>query len=71
MSIVREFFKEVTGMLLADARLTVAILVLVSLVGGLTASGADAFVSGGMLLVGSLGILAATACRGVRSGAQG
>ena len=33
MSIVREFFKEVLGMFLADARLTVAILVLVSLAG--------------------------------------
>jgi hypothetical protein len=70
MNIVREFFKEVLGMFLADARLTVAILVLVSLAGILTAFEADPFVSGGMLLTGSLVILVATACRGVRGGAH-
>ena len=70
MSIVREFFKEVLGMFLADARLTVAILVLVSLAGILTAFEADPLVSGGMLLTGSLVILVTTSCRGIRGGAH-
>jgi hypothetical protein len=66
MSIVREFFKEVLGMFLADAWLTAAIIVLVSLAGALAAFDAEPLVSGGMLLVGSLVILVATACREVR-----
>ena len=66
MSITREFFKEVLGMFLADMRLTIAILVLVSLAGALAGLlHAAPLVCGGVLLVGSLAILVATTCHGV------
>jgi hypothetical protein len=70
MSIVREFFKAVLGMFFADARLTVAIFVLVSLSGALATFDAPPLVSGGMLLLGSLAILVTTAYRGVRDEAH-
>jgi hypothetical protein len=70
MNIVREFFKEVLGMFFADARITVAILVLVSLTAVLASFDANPLVSGGVLLTGSLAVLVATVFYGVKGGAR-
>jgi len=70
MTIVREFLKEILGMFFADARLTVAILLLVCAAGALAAFNAAPLVSGAALLLGALAILVGTVCLGVRGGAH-
>ena len=63
MSIVGEVFKELFAMFFADARLTVATLFLVAIVGGLVSGlEIEPFLAGGVLLLGCLGILVGAAC---------
>jgi hypothetical protein len=63
MSIVGDILQELVGMFLADARLTAAILLLVAIVAGLVAWRTEPLVAGGILLLGSLAILVASAGR--------
>jgi len=57
MSIMIDVLKELFAMFVADARLTLAILLLVAVVAGLVGSGMAPILGGGVLLMGSLGIL--------------
>lgn len=57
MTIIIEVLKELFAMFVADARLTLAILLLVATVAGLVGSGAGPVIGGGVLLFGSLAIL--------------
>ena len=67
MSIIGDVLKELLGMFLADARLTLATLSLVAIDAGLVAAlHVEPFVGGGLLLFGSLAILVEAASRGVR-----
>jgi hypothetical protein len=67
MSIIGDVLKELLGMFLADARLTLAILVLVAMVAGLVAAvPTEPFLGGGVLLLGSLAILVEAAGREAR-----
>jgi len=62
MNILGDVFKELLGMFIADARLTVATLVLVAIVGTLVfALRIDPTAAGSFLLFGSLAILVAAA----------
>jgi uncharacterized membrane protein (DUF4010 family) len=67
MSIIGDVFKELFAMFLADARLSLATLLLVMIVGGLVVGlQAEPLVAGGVLLLGCLGILVLTASREAR-----
>ena len=67
MTIIGDVLKELLGMFLADARLTLAILLLVAVVGGVVAaSGAGPLVAGGALLFGCLAIIVEAVCREAR-----
>ena len=67
MTLLRDIASELVGMFLADARLTGAILVLVSIVAGLIRSvGVEPLIGGGALLAGSLLILVEAAYREAR-----
>jgi hypothetical protein len=67
MSIVVEVAKELLGMFLADARLTVLILVLVALVAGLIfVLHVEPVLGGCVLVVGCLGILIEATVREAR-----
>jgi hypothetical protein len=57
MSIMIDVFKELFAMFVADARLTLAILLLVAVVAGLVGSGIAPVLGGAVLLIGSLAIL--------------
>jgi hypothetical protein len=57
MSIMIDVLKELFAMFVADARLTLAILLLVAVVAGFVGSGMAPILGGGVLLMGSLGIL--------------
>jgi uncharacterized membrane protein len=70
MNIAADVFKELLGMFLADARLAVAILLLVAIVGALVAVRVEPFLAGGVLLVGCLSILAGTVSREARGKAD-
>jgi hypothetical protein len=70
MSIIGDVFKELFAMFLADARLAVATLFLVAFVGGLVHLQVEPFLAGGVLLLGSLGILVGTASREARGRAH-
>lgn len=64
MSIIVEVAKELLGMFLADARLTTATLVLVTIVAGLVvALHLEPLVGGSVLLLGCLVILVEAAVR--------
>lgn len=64
MSLMGDVAKELLGMFLADARLTMAILLLVASLGGLVlAVQFEPLVAGGILLVGCLAILVEAALR--------
>ena len=67
MTLLREIARELVGMFLADARLTLAILTLVAIVAGLIlALGLDPLLGGGALLLGCHLILIETAFREAR-----
>jgi hypothetical protein len=67
MSIMFEVAKELLGMFLADARLTMATLALVAIVGGLViAMHADPLVGGSVLILGCLAILVEASVREAR-----
>jgi hypothetical protein len=66
MNIVVAVGKELLSMFLADARLAVAILLLVAAVGSLVSWRSQPFLGGSILLLGSLAILVGTACREAR-----
>ncbi len=67
MSLMGEVAQELLGMFLADARLTMAILLLVASLGGLViAVQLEPLVAGGILLVGCLAILVEAALRQAR-----
>jgi hypothetical protein len=71
MSILGNVFKELLGMFLADARLTLATLCLVAIIGGLVSGfGVGPFIAGGILLVGCLAILIEAASREARERGQ-
>jgi hypothetical protein len=70
MNIVRDVFGEFLGMFLADARLTLSILLLVAVVAVLAAASVTPLVSGAVLLLGSVAILVETVCRGARGGGR-
>lgn len=64
MTLLRDIARTLLGMFLTDARLTIAILALVTLVAGLILNlGVDPLVGGGVLLVGCLAILVEAAAR--------
>jgi hypothetical protein len=64
MSIIGDVCKELLGMFLADARLTIATLLLVAIVASLVvALGIEPLVGGGVLLLGCPAILVETAYR--------
>jgi len=64
VNLLRDIAKELLGMFLADARLTGAILLLIAVVAALTESHAvRPLIAGGLLLIGSLGILVMAAWR--------
>jgi hypothetical protein len=64
MTIVGDVCKELLGMFFADARLTLATLFLVAIVGGLiVALGVEPLAGGAVLLLGCLAILVGTASR--------
>lgn len=67
MTLLRDIAHELVGMFLSDARLSVAILVLVTVVAGLIVGvGVDPLIGGGALLAGSLLILVEAARREAR-----
>ena len=66
MSIIGDVSKELLGMFLADARLTIATLFLVAIVAGLIVAVRDPLFAGGVLIVGCLAIVAEAACREAR-----
>ena len=67
MTLFYEIARTLLGMFLADARLTIVILALVTLVAGLILNlGVDSLVAGGVLLVGCLVILVEAAVRETR-----
>jgi hypothetical protein len=67
MILLRDIARTLLGMFLADARLTIAILVLVTLVAGLILIlGVDSLVGGSVLLAGCLIILVEAAVRETR-----
>ena len=68
MSIIGDVFKELLGMFLADARLTLAILFLVAMVAGLVAAlPVEPFLGCGVLVFGSLAILVEAVGREARA----
>ena len=71
MSIIGDVFKELLGMFLADARLTLATLCLVAIIGGLVSGlRVDPLIAGGVLLLGCLAILVEAATREARERGQ-
>ena len=66
MSILMEVARELLGMFLADARLTVATLALVALAAGLIALQVAPLAAGALLLLGCLAILVEAAAREAR-----
>jgi hypothetical protein len=71
MNIIGEVLKELLSMFFADARLALATLGLVAMVGGLVAVlHLDPFLAGGLLLVGCLAILVGTASHEARDRAH-
>jgi hypothetical protein len=70
MTIIRDVVKELCGMFLADARLTLATLLLVAIVGALQRWQAPPLLAGGVLLFGCLAILAGATVRQARAGAR-
>jgi hypothetical protein len=68
MMIVSDVLKELLGMFLADARLSLAVLFLVAIVAGLVvALHAGMLLAGGVLLFGCLAILVESASREARA----
>lgn len=69
MTLLRDIVGELVGMFVADARLTGAILALVSIMAGLVLwAGLPPLLGGAGLLAGSLLILVEAACREARGG---
>jgi hypothetical protein len=67
MNIARGVLNELRGMFIGDARLTIGISVLISVVAALVAIfRVEPLVAGGVLLVGSLAILIETAIHKAR-----
>jgi len=67
MSIIGDVFTELFAMFLADAWLSLATLLLVAIVSGLVVGlQIEPLLAGGVLLLGCLGILVATASREAR-----
>ena len=67
MTVLGDVFKELFGMFVADARLTLAILLLVGVVAGLVhAFPAAAYLAGGVLLFGFVAIVVGAAAREAR-----
>lgn len=67
MTLLRDIVRELAGMFVADARLTGAILALVSIVAGLVLwTGVPPLIGGAGLLAGSLLVLVEAACREAR-----
>ena len=67
MTLLRDVARMLLGMFLTDARLSIAILALVTLVAGLILKlGVDSLVGGGILLAGCLAILVEAAARETR-----
>ena len=66
MSIIGDVSKELLGMFLADARLTIATLFLVAIVAGLVVAVRDPLFAGSVLITGCLAIVAEAACREAR-----
>jgi hypothetical protein len=67
MSIIADLSKELLGMFLADARLTIAILILVAGYASLDAAfRIGPFIGGGLLLVGCFAILVEAVLREAR-----
>ena len=68
MTVIGDVLKELLGMFLADARLTLAVLLLVAVVAGaLTALRAAPLLAGGALLFGCLLILVEAVSREART----
>ena len=59
MSLARDIAKELVGMFVADARLSVSILILVPIAGAL-ASGLSPLLAGGVFVLGCLTVLVST-----------
>ncbi len=70
MTLVRELSAELLAMFVADALLTLAILVLVAAVGGLVGMGVKPVLSGGILLLGAILVLVFSVFREARVRAQ-
>jgi hypothetical protein len=67
MTVLGDVFKELFGMFVADARLTLAILLLVGVVAGLvSAFPAVPYLTGGVLLFGFVAILVEAVVREAR-----
>jgi len=66
MSILADVAKELLGMFLADARLTLATLLLVAVVAGLIGLHLAPLLAGALLLAGCLAILVEAAFRETR-----
>jgi hypothetical protein len=67
MSIIVDVAKELLGMFLADARLTITTLILVAVVAALISGlRVDPMLGGGLLLLGSLVIVVEAAVREAR-----
>ena len=67
MNLIADVARELLGMFLADARLTLSTLALVALVAALVvALGAAPLLGGGVLLLGCLAILVEAAAREAR-----
>lgn len=64
MSLVRDVLKEVLGMFLADAGLSLAVLAVVAIAAALANLAAAPLAAGGVLLFGSLAALIASARHG-------
>jgi len=68
MTIVADVLKELFGMFIADAKLSLAILLLVGVVGGLVIGlHAGPYLAGGVLVLGCLAILVEAARREARA----
>jgi hypothetical protein len=71
MNIARDVLRELRGMFVADARLTIGLAVLIAIVTALVAMiHVKPLVAGGVLLVGCLGVLIESATHKARQGAS-
>ena len=71
MTVVKEVLAELIGMFVGERRLTIAVLMIVAMAGGLVDfTGLDPLVGGAVMLFGCLILLIESVCRSARADAS-